>query len=190
MDFPKTFTDKKGREWTVNIGLAALSRLRSAGIPLEEFVPMPSAKFSKAPPDMMELTDLLHGSISGIRAVNVILTPELARLKIDDEDFLDSIDDEELMATVSRSLYQAICDFFQKSPLRQSLVKRAWKDGKAVTAAAARSLARVMEKEDATSASRIAAMEQQINANIDIEMAKMPPALPEPGKNSAGSTPE
>lgn len=180
MNFRTTFADKKGREWSVTIGLSAVARLRAAGVPLEEFVPMPSAKMAKAPPDLSELMDLLHGSFTGIRAVAAILAPALAAAGVTEEDFLDAIDDEATIAAVGQALYQAILDFFQKSPLRASLVKKAWKDGAALMAAAARGMDRAMNREDATKS--MADMEAKINAEID-KMA------PEAGKNSAGSTP-
>ena len=179
MDFPKTFKDKKGREWSVHIGLVANARLRSAGIPLEEFVPMPSSKMAANPPDLSELIDLLHGTFNGIRAVTAILQSQLQKLGITEEAFLEDVDDEAIIADMGRALYQAIIDFFQKSPLRQSLVKKAWKDGQALMAAAARGMDRAMNREDVTA--QIATMESQ----IDAEIAK----IHEAGKNSAISTP-
>jgi hypothetical protein len=180
MDFPKTFTDKSGREWPVHIGLAAMARLREAGIPLEEFVPMPSAKMAKAPPDLSELADLLHGSFSGVRAVAAILAPKIAEAKISDAEFLESVDDERVIESLSQALYQAILDFFHRSPLRQSLVKQAMKNGKALMAAAARSMDKATSRIDMT------AKIQELEAEQDKEIEKM---MPQPGKNCVGSTP-
>jgi hypothetical protein len=147
---------------------------------LEEFVPMPSARMAKAPPDLSELADLLHGSFSGVRAVVAILAPQLSSLKISEAEFLEAVDDETILATLSQALFQAILDAFPKSPLRQSLVKQAWKNGAALMAAAARSIDKVAAKMDMT------AKIQEMEAQQDKEIERM---TPQPGKNCVGSTP-
>ena len=172
----KTFVDKLGREHTLHINLVALSRLRVAGVTLESIVPMPNAKNVEGA--LIELSDLLHGSITAVNAAVAILSPSLEKAGITHDEFLESIDDESVMTAIGMALYEAIVDFFQKSPLRQAMVKQAWKRGAAMMAKSAAAMERY--------ADRVADRPEPTEAEIDAMIAK----TQHPGKSSATASPE
>lgn len=163
MEFPKSFTDARGREWTPRIGLVALERMKDAGIPLEEIVPMPGDKNPDSA--MMSLTAMLHDSCTAVRAIMAILAPALAAAKVDRMDFLESIDTPEVLCTLGLALQGAIIDFFHRSPIRQAMIRQAIKRGPKMMEAAARSMEAAMDRVNVDEA--IKTMEEKI-ATLDL----------------------
>lgn len=178
MEFSKSFIDAKGREWPLHIGIMALERLKDAGIPLEEIVPMPGTKNSEA--GMMMLSELVHDSTTGVRAVLAILEPALAAKGIGRIDFLESIDTPEVLTMLGICLQGAIVNFFHKSPIRQSVVRQAIKRGREMMQVAAQSMDKAMDKID------FDAMMRDKAAEIETMTAAQ---LQQPGLISATSTP-
>ena len=172
---PKTFTDKAGREWTLHIGLVALEWMRTAGVPLEDIVPLPGAKNTES--SLVELSELLHGSVTAVRAAMALLQPTIDKLNLTREEFLEGIDDEGVMQAIGLALYEAIMDFFRKSPLRQGMVKQAWTRGAKMMQQAAKAMDRYSERMPEPTDETV---ETAINQEMDRQSH---------GKKSAGATP-
>lgn len=123
----KTFTDRQGRSWTIEINYTSLRRVKSAtGVDLTRLVDPKSDVMGQLTGDPFVLFDCLVA----------ILQPQLDDKGITAEQFGESLD-EESADKAAVALIEAAIDFFQEG--KRMLLKRAF--AKVTTAAQRRQTA-------------------------------------------------
>ena len=123
----KTFTDRQGRSWTIEINYTSLRRVKAAtGVDLTRLVDPKSDVMGQLTGDPFILFDCLIA----------LLSPQLDDKEITAEQFGESLD-EESADKAAVALIEAAIDFFQEG--KRMLLKRAF--AKVTTAAQRRQTA-------------------------------------------------
>ena len=190
MEYPKTFTDTAGREWTVRITVGTLARLKSiAGFTLDDIVPKVPSQSNK----MQGLADLISDPLQVLTAVYAICKPAIDTLNLTFDQFAESGFEGEKSAEACEAagfaLLQAIHDFFLtgapiKSPMRAAMVKRVLSLGQKIYDQEAVKMDQVMDQIETRVMKEIAKPLDltALEANID-------KAMSEASKKHAGGLP-
>jgi len=101
----KTFRDSKNREWTVDVNLATMMRVKdSAGVNLTELSKGDPPLGVRLTTDPFLVADVL----------TAILQPQLERANVKPHEFLEGLNGEGLAGAFA-ALTEGLVDFFQKS---------------------------------------------------------------------------
>lgn len=115
----KTFRDAGGREWTVEVNVAALKRVKDAtGVDLTRVVDPDSDVIGRLSEDVFLLFD----------CVCALLKPQLEKQGLSAEDFGAGLD-EDATEKAATALFEGIIDFFREE--KRMLLKRAFSKVKA-----------------------------------------------------------
>lgn len=110
----KTFRDSQGREWTVDVNVAALKRVKdTAGVDLTKLIDPASDVIRRLTDDVFLLFECLCA----------LLQPQLDKQGLSVEEF-GSVLDEDATEKAATALFEAIIDFFRED--RRMLLKRAF----------------------------------------------------------------
>lgn len=110
----KSFTDAKGRTWSVDINVATLQRVKGlTGVDLTKLIDARGETFSKVVEDVFVMFDVL----------TALVQPQLDAQGMTPEQFGESLDETSLEAAV-HALIEAVIDFFQEG--KRMLLKRAF----------------------------------------------------------------
>jgi hypothetical protein len=119
----KSFTDSKGRSWTIEANVSSLRRVQAAtGIDLTRLADPQDGTLSRLTGDLFALFDCLCA----------LVQPQLTERNVSTEQFGEALDEESAERAVV-ALLEAVIDFFQDG--KRTLLKRALHK---VTAAAER----------------------------------------------------
>lgn len=99
----KTFRDARGREWTIEINVSALKRVKSlAGVDLTKIVDPKSADARLLFDDIVVLGDAIAAAVQ----------PQLESRSLTAEEFGDALHEEHVEAA-TRALLEGVIDFFR-----------------------------------------------------------------------------
>lgn len=115
----KTFRDAQGREWTVEVNVTALKRVKDAtGVDLTKVIDPESDVISRLSEDVFLLFDV----------VCALLKPQLEKHGLSAEEFGAGLD-EDATEKAATALFEGIIDFFRDE--KRMLLKRAFSKVKA-----------------------------------------------------------
>jgi len=110
----KSFTDAKGKTWTIEVNVATLQRVKGlTGVDLTKLIDAQGETFSKVVEDLFVMFDVL----------TALVRPQLDAQGMTTEQFGESLDETSLEAAV-HALIEAVIDFFQEG--KRMLLKRAF----------------------------------------------------------------
>ena len=115
----KTFRDAQGREWTIEVNVTALKRVKDAtGVDLTKVIDPGADVISRLADDVFLLFDV----------VCALLKPQLERHGLSAEEFGAGLD-EDATEKAATALFEGIIDFFREE--KRTLLKRAFSKVKA-----------------------------------------------------------
>lgn len=163
LNFPKTFTDAKGRPWTIDIPLSTYLRLKNSElkINLEDliFLPKDKSELGKATLPLVELTDDLERFVA---VICEILRPEMEKASVTVADFMEALNGSTMMA-MTDAFCQALYDFF-RCPRKRLILEDMTLKGKAMV--------ETMEKRAPEIAKTTETMVIAVNQEIDNQLKK------------------
>jgi len=110
----KTFADSAGRNWTIEINVATLQRVKGVtGIDLTKLIDAQGETFTKVVEDVFVMFDVL----------TALVQPQLDAQGMTTEQFGESLDETSLEGAV-HALIEAVIDFFQEG--KRMLLRRAF----------------------------------------------------------------
>lgn len=161
MDFPKTFTDDAGRQWTVAITFGTLKRVKAlCGLSFDDLIATPKSK-GDADAAAKPLRDLMDDSGRFSEVLYAILKPDADAAGLSSSQFDDGFQGAATEAAQAAFL-QALYDFFPKAP-KKMMVKGLIEDAKGMRILETQARKRIAELETTTNEQMIAMMNQTID---------------------------
>lgn len=110
----KSFTDTKGKTWTIEVNVTTLQRVKGVtGVDLTKLIDARGETFTKVVEDVFVMFDVL----------TALVQPQLDTQGMTPEQFGESLDETSLEGAV-HALIEAVIDFFQEG--KRMLLKRAF----------------------------------------------------------------
>ncbi len=123
LNFPKTFTDTKGRQWSLDIPFSAYIRLKNSELQLNLedliFVPKTKQEIGKA---IQPLVDLVENREKFFLTVYEILRLEAEKINVTFLDFADSINGN-IVTPMVDAFCQGLYDFFQERSQKRTILE-------------------------------------------------------------------
>ncbi len=174
LNYPKSFKDTAGQEWSMDIPLSTYLRLKNSTLKLniEDLIFVPKTK-EDMPNATRPLADLVDDLERFISVIFEIIRPDAERLNVTFQDFTKVLDGAAMMA-MTDAFCQGCYDFF-RCPRKRLILEDAVTKGKAMV--------QTMETRAATEIPRTTEMMvQTVNQEFDRQLknlASVSPASPE-----------
>lgn len=125
MNYPKTFADAMGRQWTVDITLQNDDALEAVtGVSLVNLIPSGSAKSKKdATGGMGQLDDFLADPYKRLNSFCALVDPQMKAAGLTIKDIKAGMDGE-TEEKMTNAILMAVHDFFRWDPARQAIIRR------------------------------------------------------------------
>jgi hypothetical protein len=174
LNYPKVFTDTKGRQWSFNITASTCLRLQSSALQINiedlVFVPTEKSDIGKGTQPLVELITNLQRFLA---VVYEIIRPDAEKINVSLMDFAEALDGNAMMA-MTDAFVQGCYDFF-RCPRKRLLLEEAEVKGKAVMQTMEKRMATEMPK---TTDQLVRAVNQVIDNQLK-KFASVWPASPE-----------
>lgn len=122
MDYPRTFTDGLGREWTLEFSLAAGRRLKEiAGITTEDLVPNPKSKNDQEA--ARPLADLLGDPYQAFAVFYALVKPTADALNLTRDQLLEGFPDDATSERLTKSIIGALLFFTRNAPAKTAGIR-------------------------------------------------------------------
>lgn len=147
MNYPKTFTDAMGRQWTVNITLQNDDVLEAVtGVSLVNLIPSGSDKSKKdADGGMGPLNDFLADPYKRLNSFCALVDPQMKAAGLTIKDIKAGMDGE-VEEKMTNAILMAVHDFFRWDPVRQAIIRRVLNLGLEIMGKAAAKMEKEMAK--------------------------------------------
>lgn len=166
MEFPKTFTDNKGRAWTLQIGWGTFARVKEkCGLDLNSFTVRKDMSEAQQQEVIERFLALIYSSTDFPPVLMSILDSQMKAANVSEADFMDGFDSEESITAITNAFRQALADF-TRDPLARTVMKK-------MMLGVERAQAIAMKRMDAATETKLLEMETLLNAKIDSALKNM-----------------
>ncbi len=166
MDYPKTFTDTKGRKWTVKIPWGAFARVKEkTGVDLDSMCPRKGMKKEEQQAAIQRYLDLLYDNVNFPAVLVTILEPQLKEQNVTPEEFADGFDQDAIEA-VTKAFHQAMADFIRDPQIRMPFQK--------ILLGVERGTAKLEKHLEAKTESMLKTMDDQIESRLSSTSTSSP----------------
>ena len=176
-DFSKTFTDAKGRQFTVDITVGTLPRLKAiANFELDSLIPKRASEMSDN--GLAPLAEFLSDPVAILNVVYAACKPQIDKMGLSFDQFAEGFEGEksvEACQAMAQALLQAIHDFFLKGapipqPMRAALVMRALMIGRKLAEAEGARVNQVLDRIEAKVTTAMKPLTETELTTLDGEM--------------------
>jgi hypothetical protein len=123
-EYPKTFTDSKGRSWSMLIGWGTFQRVKQrCGLDLNSLVPVKGMKPADHDAIVQRYHDLIYSTVEFPSVVMVILESQMKAAGVTEDEFMDGFETPESVDSLIGAFRQALIDFIP-DPLRKAILRK------------------------------------------------------------------
>jgi hypothetical protein len=122
MEYPRTFTDGLGREWTLEFSLAAGRRLQEfAGVTTEQLVPDPRAKNKEDA--VLPVVNLLGDPFQAFGVFYALVKPAADAKGLSRDQLLEGFTDDSVSERLSKAIIGALLFFSRNAPQKTAALR-------------------------------------------------------------------